>query len=169
MDKSKIENLNPQDYTHLPHADQNFDAHEQSDVAIRPLVGTLVAIAIVIAVSMVGMWGFFQLLHHWTSTASDNQKLSSLDPSIRKVPDGLPALQGVPAEGANPNLPAQDWDVMRERNKEILAGHKGMRPGLEPGLPIEEAIDKALASGMFKTKSNAGGGAAPAGAPQTSH
>src|SRR5437762_262787 len=104
MDKSKIANLNPQEYTHLPHSEQDFQGHEQTDVAIRPLIGTLVAIAVVIVVSAIGMWGLFQLFKHLSETASDNQphsQLSQVEAPVRKVPQGYPELQGVPAKSQN--------------------------------------------------------------------
>lgn len=165
MDKSKIENLNPKEYTHLPHAEQHFEDHEQTDVSIRPLVGTLVVLAVVIVVSMVGMWGLFRVLYNWTASSSDNQKLSNVDPSvrpIRQVPDGYPELQGVPAEGGNPDLAAADMEQMRQQNRLILAGKVPMRDGLEPGMPIDQAIDEALSRKIFKT-----GGDDAAAAPAT--
>lgn len=161
MDQSKIANLNPQEYTHLPHADQHFEDHEQTDVAVRPLAWTLVAIAVVIVVTMVGMWGFFELLEHWQENATENQARSAIDPKkvpIRMVPDGYPALQGVPAERANANSPAQDTEEMRKENAEILAGHKPMRKGLKPGKSIESAMDEALSNKIFKTAAPGGAG-----------
>ena len=151
MDQSKIQNLNPQEYTHLPHADQNFEAHEQSDVAIRPLIATLIAIALTVVVSAAGLWGLFELFEFMSRNASDNQNLSKVEPVVRKVPQGYPDLQGVPAANQNPNSPAQDMTKFRGHNDEVLAGKAPMRTGLRPGLPIDEAMDKALASGVFKT------------------
>ena len=154
MDQSKIAHLNPQDYTHLPHAQQDFEAHEQTDVSIRPLVLTLISIAVVIIVTAVGMWGLFQTLKYFSNNAPENQKLTAvetdtLDP--RHGPEGYPELQGVAIRGANPDSPAKDTDAMRDTNKKILAGKEGMRPGMPPGLPIEEAMNEALAKKIFKT------------------
>jgi hypothetical protein len=153
MHKSKIESLNPQEYTHLPHAEQHFEDHEQTDVAIRPLVWTLIGIASIIVVSGVGMWGLFNLYKHLNETAENNQPLSAVstmsDP--RQVPQGMPDLQGVPAEGANPRSPAQDMNRMRQRNDKVLAGLEPMRDGMRPGMSIDAAMSQALESKIFKT------------------
>jgi hypothetical protein len=164
MHKSKIESLNPQEYTHLPHADQHFEDHEQTDVAIRPLVWTLVGIAAIIVVSGVGMWGLFEFYEHLNDTASDNQPLSEVSTisEPRLVPDGLPELQGIPTS-VNPRSPAQDMAVMREHNERVLAGKAPMREGLGHGLPIDEAIKQALDRKIFKTAG--AGSTAPATQP----
>jgi hypothetical protein len=162
MDQSKIAHLNPQDYTHLPHADQDFEAHEQTDVAIRPLFWTLIAIAIVIIVTAIGMWGFFNMMKYLSSRSPENQAMSDVEKiGFRHVPDGMPELQGVSAQDGNANSPAQDTDRMRGMNKEILGGKMGLRPGMQPGLPIEEAMNEALAKKIFKTA------AAPAAKSET--
>jgi hypothetical protein len=168
MDKSKIENLDPSEYTHLPHAAQDFEGHEQTDVAIRPLVATLVAIAVVIVVSGIGMWGLFKVFYYVSQNSSDNQNVSNVPPAIRRVPEGQPALQGVPAKGANPNMPSEDMDEMRKLNSLKLAGRAPMRDGIQPGMPIDEAMDKALASGTFKTAAKPGGGNRPTTGPTAS-
>src|SRR5688572_21649520 len=149
MDKSKIEHLNKQEYTHLPHAEQEFENHEQTDVSIRPLVGTLVAIAAVLVFSYLGMWGLFELFKWQTEIAADNQRMTTVAPSIRQVPEGLPALQGVPAAQANPRTAAQDMELLRKRNALVMKGEQAMRterqqPGMHAGMPIERAIDEAL-------------------------
>ena len=151
MDQSKIQNLNPQEYTHLPHADQHFEDHEQTDVAIRPLVATLVAIALTVVVSAVGLWGLFELFEYMARNDEGNQNLSKVEPAVRQVPQGYPELQGVPAAEANPNSPAQDMSKFRRHNDEVLAGREPMRTGLQPGLPIDDAMEKALKGGVFKT------------------
>src|SRR5688500_13854229 len=164
MDKSKIEHLNPQEYTHLPHADQKFEDHEQTDVAIRPLIWTLIGIAAIIVVSGVGLWGLFEFYEHLARDASDNQPMSEVsaisDP--RQVPQGMPELQGVPADGANPRSPAQDMDRMREHNEKVLAGLAPMRDGLRPGIPIEQAMSQALERRVFKTSAGASAQTQPA-------
>jgi hypothetical protein len=152
MDQSKIKNLNPQEYTHLPHAEQHFEAHEQTDVAIGPLVATLIAIALTVIVSAVGLWGMFELLEYLARNDAGNQNLSKVEPSVRKVPDGYPDLQGIPAADTNANSPAQDMVKFREHNDRVLAGEKPMREGLKAsGKSIEQVMDEALAGGMFKT------------------
>jgi hypothetical protein len=151
MEKSKIENLNPLEYTHLPHAEQHFEDHEQSDVAIPPLVASLIAIALTVLISAVGLWGLFELFEYMARNAADNQNLSKVEPSIRHVPVEYPELQGVPAAEANPNSPAQDMTIFRADNDQILTGQKPMRPGLKPGMSIDKAMDEALARGIFKT------------------
>jgi hypothetical protein len=154
MDQSKIAHLNPQDYTHLPHAKQDFEAHEQTDVAIRPLVATLITIAVVIVVTVIGMWGFFNMLEYLAGKAPENQKFSDVETkgiAPRQVPAGMPELQGVPIAGANPNTPAKDTDEMRQKNAKTLAGQEGMRPGMQPGLAIDEAMNEALSKKIFKT------------------
>ena|SRR5687768_4294520 len=162
MHKSKIENLNPQEYTHLPHAEQKFEDHEQTDVAIRPLVWTLIGIAGIIVVSGVGMWGLFEFYEYLNKNASDNQPLSEVstisDP--RLVPDGMPELQGVPTTD-NPRSPARDMELMRERNEKVLAGKAPMRDGIANGMPIEAAMAQALENRIFKT-AKAGATTAPA-------
>src|SRR5687768_18563 len=105
MDKSKIENLNPQEYTHLPHADQQFEGHEQTDVAIRPLAWTLVAIGLVIVVSMVGLWGLFEVFENVANRQTENQRFSNVEADAREVPEGFPPLQGIPARSANERSP----------------------------------------------------------------
>jgi hypothetical protein len=138
MDKSKIAHLNPQEYTHLPHADQHFEEHEQTDVAIRPLIATIIGIAVLVAVSAIGLWGMFELMKYVASKSSDNQQISKIEPAVRTVPAGYPPLQGVPAPQQDPNTPAQDMAKMRKQNLHDLAG-------------IEKVMDQALAQGVFKT------------------
>ena len=177
MDKSKIEHLNKQEYTHLPHAEQEFENHEQTDVSIRPLVGTLIAIAAVLVFSYLGMWGLFELFKWQTETAADNQRMTTVAPSIRQVPEGLPALQGVPAPQANPRTAAQDMDRLRLRNAEVMNGQRPMRdereqPGMQAGMPIGRAIDEALEKKIFKLRpapaAGAGGEKAGAAGGETS-
>ena len=161
MDQSKIAHLNPKDYTHLPHADQDFEGHEQTDVAIRPLIATLIAIAVVIIVTAIGMWGFFRAMVYMSGNAAENQAMSDVEKiGSRHVPEGMPELQGVAIGDQNPNSPAKDTDAMREKNKSILAGKEGLRPGMQAGLSIEEAMNEALAKKIFKTAG------APAGKPE---
>jgi hypothetical protein len=152
MDQSKIAHLNPQEYTHLPHADQDFEGHEQTDVAIRPLIWTLIAIAVVIVVTAVGMWGLFQALKYLSGNAPENQALTDVEKiGFRHVPEGMPDLQGVSAQDGNPNSPAQDTDAMRKHNVDMLAGKAPMRPGMPNGMDIEAAMNEALAKKIFKT------------------
>ena len=159
MDKSKIEHLNKQDYTHLPHAEQEFENHEQTDVSIRPLVATLAAIGIVLLVSYVGLAGLFQLFKMQTTSEGKNPRMTQVEsPNVRKVPEGFPELQGVPAPEANPNTPAQDMDKLRDRNALILSGREAMRPGMQPGMPIGQAMDQAMSRGIFKTRPTSGQG-----------
>src|SRR3954454_15007199 len=96
MDQSKIANLNPQEYTHLPHADQHFEEHEQSDVAIRPLAWTLVAIVAIVVFTAIGMWGMFHVMKNVAEKDPENQALSTVE-SIgpRQGPEGYPPLQGI--------------------------------------------------------------------------
>ena len=153
MDQSKIENLNPQEYTHLPHADQHFEGHEQTDVAIRPLVWTLVAIAVLVLVSGVGLWGLFKVFERVAKNQPENQRFSNVEAvEAREVPKGYPPLQGIVARSGHERSPAQDMDVMRRENEEILAGRRPMREGLQPGMPIDRAIDEAMARKMFQTR-----------------
>src|SRR4051812_29946849 len=155
MDQSKIANLNPQEYTHLPHADQHFEEHEQSDVAIRPLVWTLIAIVAIVVFTAIGMWGMFHVLQ----TVAKNDPANGFNSAVergdamapRHGPDGFPPLQGVTIRGGDPNSPAQDTLLMKKHNDEILAGHAPMRDGLKPGMPIEQAMDEALSRRIFKT------------------
>ena len=172
MDKSKIEHLNKQEYTNLPHAEQDFEAHEQTDVAIRPLVITLVVLAAVVAASYVGMAGVFTLFDKMEKNSASNPKLSNVDSGMRRVPEGMPALQGVQAAEANPNTAAQDMELLRKRNGQVMSGAGPMRAGLKPGMPIDRAMDEAMSQNLFKTRAgggNAGGqGAAdPSTAPTT--
>jgi hypothetical protein len=151
MDKSKIEKLNPQEYTHLPHAEQHFEEHEQTDVAIRPLVWTLVAIAVIIVVSAVGLWGLFRLFKTVADNQAENKRFSNVEAETRTVPAGFPPLQGIPSRSTHERSPAQDMDQLRKDNVLILAGKKPMREGLPPGEPIDQAIDEALSRKIFKT------------------
>jgi hypothetical protein len=152
MDKSKIEHLNPQEYTHLPHAEQDFEAHEQTDVAIRPLVWTLVTIAVVVVISGIGMWGLFEVLERFAQNQPENQRFSNVEAvERREVPEGYPPLQGIIARSGNERSPAQDMEMMRRENVQILAGERPMREGLQPGMPIDRAIDEALSRRIFKT------------------
>jgi hypothetical protein len=154
MDQSKIAHLNPQEYTHLPHAKQDFEAHEQTDVAIRPLVATLITIAVVIVVTVIGMWGLFKMMEHLAGKAPENQKMSTVETiGFRKVPEGMPELQGVSTQGGNPNTPAEDTAKMKKQNAEVLAGQLPMRTGMPNGLKIEAAMDEALSKKIFKTAS----------------
>src|SRR5687768_6360840 len=145
MDKSKIEKLNPQEYTHLPHADQHFESHEQTDVAIRPLVWTLVSIAVIVSVSMIGMWGLFEVYKRVARDQPENKRFSQVEAvERREVPEGYPPLQGIINRSGHEGSPAQDMEVMRRANVRILAGEAPMRAGLKPGMPIDRAIDEAL-------------------------
>jgi hypothetical protein len=167
MDKSKIEKLNPQEYTHLPHEAQHFEDHEQTDVAIRPLVWTLVALAVVLAITGVGMWGLFEVLKRTSDDAPDNQMMSAVETESigpRTGPEGFPPLQGILSRDGNPNSAAQDMKDMRDETEKQLAGHAPMREGMKPGVAIERAIDEALARGIFKTAPRGGGGASGSGA-----
>lgn len=159
MDKSKIEHLNKQEYTHLPHAEQDFEAHEQTDVAIRPLVITLVVLAAVVAASYIGMYGVFTLFDKMERESASNPKLSNVESGIRRVPEGVPALQGVPAEEANPNTAAQDMELLRKRNGQVMSGAEPMRKGLKPGMPIDRAMDEAMSRNLFKTRAGNDAGA----------
>lgn len=159
MDTSKIEHPGQQGHTHLPHAEQEFENHEQTDVAIRPLVVTLGALAVVLLVSYVGMWGTFELFKAQTQSPANNPRMSEVKSGLRQVPEGLPALQGVPAAEANPNTPAQDMDDLRERSALVLSGQRPMRdkkqqPGMKPGMPIELAMDAAMSRKIFKTQAS---------------
>jgi hypothetical protein len=159
MDQSKIANLNPQDYTHLPHADQKFEEHEQTDVAIRPLVWTLISIALIIIVSAVGMWGLFRVFKYTAENNPENQRMSAVETTgFRHVPEGLPELQGIFAQGGNPNSPAQDTARMKAHNAEMLAGRAPLRDGLKtPEMSIEQAMQTALDKKIFKTAPGAAG------------
>jgi hypothetical protein len=151
MDKSKIEKLNPLEYTHLPHEEQKFEDHEQTDVAIRPLAWTLVAIAVIIAVSAIGLWGLFHVFKTVADHQTENQRFSAVEGETRAVPAGLPPLQGIPTRSTHERAPAQDMDELRKENALILAGKKPMREGLEKGMSIDEAMDMALSRKIFKT------------------
>jgi hypothetical protein len=157
MDKSKIENLNKQEYTHLPHAEQEFENHEQTDVAIRPLVWTLGVLAVVVAVTYVGMAGVFTLFDTMAQNSESNPQLTNVETGVRHVPEGFPAIQGVPAAEANPNTPAQDMVEFRKRSDRVLRGEQGMLDGMKPGMPIDRAIDEAMSRQIFKTAAGAGG------------
>lgn len=168
MDKSKIEHLDKQEYTHLPHAEQDFEAHEQTDVAIRPLVITLAVLAAVVAVTYVGMAGVFWLFDDMAQDSPDNPKLTNVKSGVRLVPEELPALQGVPAPKANPNTAAQDMEQLRERNEAVMSGRLPIREGLAPGMPIDRAIDEAMSRKIFKTRAGSegeGAGARPSSGP----
>ena len=156
MDKSKIEHLDKKEYTHLPHAEQEFENHEQTDVAIRPLVWTLVVLVVVVGVTYAGMAGVFQLFDYMAEKSSDNPKLTNVESAaVRTVPADKPALQGVPALEANPNSPAQDMVLFRDKTKEVMAGRAPMRPGFKNGMPIDQAIDEAMSRKIFKTRAAA--------------
>jgi hypothetical protein len=154
MEKSKIENLNPLEYTHLPHADQHFEDHEQTDVPIRPLVATLIAIALVVVITGIGMWGLFKVFEAIANRMPENQEQSMVEPLERHVPDEYPELQGISLGTANSNSPAQDMELMRKRNAKILAGEAPLRDGekgMKTGMPIGRAMEEALSRGIFKT------------------
>lgn len=159
MDKSKIEHLNKQEYTHLPHAEQDFEAHEQTDVAIRPLVITLVVLAAVVAASYIGMAGVFWLFDKMEKESANNPKLSNVDSGTRRLPEGVPPLQGVQAAEANPNTAAQDMELLRKRNGQVMSGAEPMRKGLKPGMPIDRAMDEAMSRKIFKTRAGNDAGA----------
>ena len=136
----------------MPHAEQHFEDHEQSDVAIRPLAWTLVTIAVVVIVSGIGMWGLFEVFKRYTKGQPENQRFSHVKAlEQREVPAGYPPLQGIVARSGHERSPAQDMDQMRQDNVQILAGQKPMREGLKPGMPIDRAIDEALSKRIFKT------------------
>jgi hypothetical protein len=132
--------------------DQQFEGHEQTDVAIRPLVWTLVAIALVIVVSGIGLWGLFEVFKRVANTQAENKRYSNVEADAREVPAGYPPLQGIPALSTNQRSPAQDMEAMKRDNEKILAGNMPMRPGLPNGKPIEAAMDEALSKKIFKTQ-----------------
>jgi hypothetical protein len=167
MEQSKIANLNRQEYTHLPHADQHFEDHEQTDVPIKPLVWTLVSIALIVIITAIGMWGLFEAFKALFGMMPENQQQSMVEPLERKVPKDLPELQGISLGTANPNSPAQDMVLMQLNNEKILAGKAPLREGvtgMKPGMPIEQAMDEALHRGIFKT-APASEKTQPAGSP----
>ena len=154
MEKSKIANLNPQEYTHLPHADQHFEDHEQTDVPIRPLIATLISIALVVIITGIGMWGLFRAFEAFTNRMPENQQQSMVAPIERHVPEEYPELQGITRGEANPNTPGQDMEEMRAQNAKILSGQAPLRAGekgMKPGMSIERAMEEALSRGIFKT------------------
>src|SRR5687767_8460805 len=129
--------------THAPHVDERPEQHEHTDVKIKPLAWTFVALCVL---GIVGHGGLFWL--HWGYQRAQDAENSKEQKSLvqtggqRAPASGVPRIQGVPEY--NPLTPVQEMNKWRDAETERL--NKG-----EPGaLAIDEAIQRALEQGVYK-------------------
>ena len=148
---------------HVPHPDAHPERHEHSDVPIRPLVISLVAIAVVLSLMF---WFLHALFFHYKG------QQEALEVKRTNVPDAKPPitrprLQGVP--GFNDKPSSVEMKDLREAYREELDTY-GKTPDGFARVPIDRAMDMALEKGIFKTTQQSGsegGGNAPGKAAGT--
>ena len=142
---------------HVPHHDPRPEQHEHSDVPIRPLAITLLAIAGLLLFSFVFLLFLFnryekqQESMEMPRTGLTNPEGQSVVRPV--VPE--PRLEGIPGFSNNPYT--QELSKLRARHDaDLNDGGKSAEEGYAK-IPIDRAMDLAVERGMFKT--------APAGAP----
>jgi len=128
---------------HVPHHDARPEMHERSDVPIRPLVITLVAIAATCVVSCVLLyWVFWQY-----KSQQDAQELPRTAVPVAKPNVPEPRLQGIP--GFNDNDDRQDLKDLRAQYTAQLTGYGREPNGGTAHISINRAMDLALERKMF--------------------
>ena len=142
---------------HVPHPDPHPEAHEHSDVPIRPLVVALAAIAITCLVSF-GLLYWVYWRYHEQQRA---QEIKRTDVPMAKSPVPEPRLQGVP--GFSDNHPTQDMQQMRDRYRAELTSYGKSADGAAAKVPIDRAMELALERKMFPVSAGAAGKAADTG------
>jgi hypothetical protein len=160
-DQKKSPSMQPSGKLEAAPAGHPAHAHEGTDVAIMPLVMSLVAL-IVLAIFVLGLtYGIFRATEHAQVSAQDFQsglttKFEGSDekPMVRELPQE-PRIQGIP--GFHGNNPAQDMQAFAMRNNVELGDpetHKygyvaaeGDRPAR---IPVERAMLMLLERKVFK-------------------
>ena len=152
---------------HVPHPDAHPEAHEHSDVPIRPLVISLVTIAATCLFTFgLVYWLFWNYKGQQEALELKRTNVPAAKPAVP-----YPRLQGVP--GFSDKHPSVDMDDLRAEYARELNGYG--KAGEFARVPIERAMDLAIERGMFKTTTQPtqpppgaqGGKAAPATAPRT--
>jgi hypothetical protein len=144
---------------HVPHPDMHPEAHEHSDVPIRPLVLALAGIA--------GACLFTLVLCYWLFNQYKGQQQSLERPrtAVENVSANVPEprLQGIP--GFSDNHPIDDLKQMRARYEAEMHGY-GPNEGTNTArVPIEKAIDLALQRNLFPVAQQNGAAPRPTTAP----
>ena len=138
---------------HVPHPDAHPEAHEHSDVPIRPLVWALGSIAALCVVSFVLLYWLFGRYDQQQKA----QEVARTAVPAAKPPVPEPRLEGIPGYSKNPER--QDVNALRARHREELSGW-GRGEGGTAVVPIERAMELALERNLFKT-ANVGATNAP--------
>ena len=141
---------------HVPHPDAHPEAHEHSDVPIRPLVVALAAVAITCVVSF-GLLYWVYWRYHSQQQAQEIPR-TAVPTAKPVVPE--PRLQGVP--GFSDNHPTQDMEQMRARYRAELASYGKSADGAAAKVPIDRAMELALERKLFPVSAAATGKAADA-------
>ena len=139
---------------HVPHPDPHPEAHEHSDVPIRPLVVALAAIALTCLVS-------FGLLYWLYWRYHDQQRAQEIERTavpMARSPVPEPRLQGV--QGFSDNHPTQDMRQMRDHYRAQLTSYGKSADGSAAKVPIDRAMELALERNMFPVGAAATGKAA---------
>ena len=130
---------------HVPHPDAHPELHEHSDVPIRPLAITLVAIAATCLLSGALLYWVF-----WSfKSQQEAQEVPRTAVPVAKPTVPEPRLQGVP--GFSDNHPTQDMNQMRERYRAELTGYGPNGDANTARIPIDRAMDLAIERRMFPT------------------
>ena len=145
---------------HVPHPDPHPEAHEHSDVPIRPLVIALAAIVVVGAVTHVLLyWVFWRYDTQQRALEIPRTAVTAARPVVPE-----PRLQGVP--GLSDNHPTQDMQQMRARYRAELTSYGKSADGAAARVPIDRAMELALERKLFPVSAAATGKAAGAGQQQ---
>jgi len=135
--------------------------HEHSDVPIRPLFITLVAIAATCVVSCVLLYWVFW---HYKSQQDAQELPRTAVPAAKpNVPE--PRLQGIP--GFKDNDDRQDLKDLRAQYTAQLNGYGREANGKTAHVPIDRAMDLALERKMFPVAAAGDRSAAAQRPPQT--
>ena len=140
---------------HVPHAPKG---HEQSDVALRPLVIIAALLVLVAIVTHVGLW--LAMVYFERDERRDESPASPVLDAGAVPPE--PRLQ--PTVRYHPTLPAQDMRTLNEQTRAILS-----TPGWvdrERGI-VRIPIDVAMQLVLQGRQPGGGPTTAPATAPNT--
>ena len=130
---------------HVPHPDPHPEAHEHSDVPIRPLAITLAAIAGTCLLSGALLYWVF-----WSfKSQQEAQEVPRTGVPVAKPTVPEPRLQGVP--GFSDNHPTQDMVQMRARYQQELNSYGANGEAATARIPIDRAMELALERKMFPT------------------
>lgn len=142
------------EFTHLPHEDQHPEEHEHTDVNTRALVMFVAGFVVFAALTFVFLWVLFRLNAH----EKDVGPVTLVPRAAEQLPPGTPPLQGVPGPKDqprfDPNPPAEDMKLFRERNERILREGAEVNEGDRKVyvIPVAEAMRIALDKNIFQNE-----------------